>query len=191
VGALSLETLANLGEFVSGVAVVVSLVYLALQVRQNTRSLRTENYARALERLASLQSRLGEDSDLARVFARGLLDTRALSPDQRVQFTWAFYEMFGAFEFMFHQAQAGALPAEVWQRWSATLAWWLSLPGVQTWWHAKPAPFSASFSSFVDACLHDNPVDVEAAGRWQEFLAGPGGPRSGSGAGPGSDGAGR
>jgi hypothetical protein len=45
---LDLETLANLGEFVSAIAVVVSLVYLAYQVRQSTHSLRTENYARAL-----------------------------------------------------------------------------------------------------------------------------------------------
>lgn len=32
---LDLETLANLGEFVSAIAVVVSLVYLAYQVRQS------------------------------------------------------------------------------------------------------------------------------------------------------------
>ena len=43
---LDLETLANVGEFVSAVAVVVSLIYLAFQVRQNTASLRTESHAR-------------------------------------------------------------------------------------------------------------------------------------------------
>jgi hypothetical protein len=44
---MDLETLGNLGEFISGIVVIISLVYLAMQVRQNTRSLRTENYARA------------------------------------------------------------------------------------------------------------------------------------------------
>jgi len=44
---LDLQFLGNLGEFIGGLAVIVSLVYLALQVRQNTQSLRTENYARA------------------------------------------------------------------------------------------------------------------------------------------------
>ena len=42
---MGLDSLAQLGEFVGGVFVVPSLVYLAHQVRQNTRSLRTENYA--------------------------------------------------------------------------------------------------------------------------------------------------
>jgi hypothetical protein len=167
---LSLETLANLGEFISGIAVVLSLVYLAFQVRQNTQSLRTENYGRALDRVATMQARLSGDPDLAAIFGSGLADTGALTLQQRIQFAWAFYEMFGAFEFMYHQSQAGALEAEVWERWSATLAWWISLPGVQSWWRAKPAPFSASFSAFVEARLSASPPDAGAAQRWREFL---------------------
>ncbi len=167
-----LTMLADLGEFVSGVAVVVSLVYLAFQVRQNTRSLQAENYARGLDRVAQMQARLSADAALARIFGRAALDPATLAPEERIRFTWALYEMFGAFEFMFHQARRGALPAEVWERWSATLAWWISLPGVEAWWQAKPAPFSASFSSHVGGIVASNPVDREAARRWQQFLAG-------------------
>jgi hypothetical protein len=168
---LSLETLANLGEFVSGVAVVVSLVYLAFQVRQNTQSLRTENYARALDRVATMQARWSADAELNLVMGRGVLDTASLSPQQRIQFAWAFYEMFGAFEFMYDQAQAGALQAHVWERWAATLSWWISLPGVQSWWRAKPAPFGSSFSAFVETRLGSGPPDVAAVQRWREFVA--------------------
>jgi hypothetical protein len=50
---------------VSAIAVVVSLVYLAYQVRQSTESLRTENYARALERVATMQARLSSDAAFA------------------------------------------------------------------------------------------------------------------------------
>ena len=167
---MTLETLANLGEFISGIVVVLSLVYLAFQVRQNTQSLRTENYARALDRVSAMQARLSEDPDLAAIFDRGLRDTGALTPEQRIQFTWAFYEMFGAFEFMYHQSEAGALQADVWERWSATLTWWISLPGVQAWWRAKPTPFSSSFSAFVESRLSAGPPDAGAARRWQEFL---------------------
>jgi len=172
---VTLETLANLGEFISGIAVVLSLVYVAFQVRQNTQSLRTENYARALDRVATMQARLSADPSLAAVFGRGVVDTSALTVEQRIQFAWAFYEMFGAFEFMYHQSQAGALEAEVWERWSATLSWWISLPGVQSWWRAKPAPFSSSFSAFVEARLGTSPPDAGAAQRWQEFLTRGGG----------------
>ena len=86
---MDLATLANLGEFIGGLVVMVSLVYLAHQVRQNTLSLRTENYARVLDRMSSIQAQIATDGDL-------------------------------------NQGQAGTLPDDVWERWKATIVWWLS-----------------------------------------------------------------
>ena len=169
---LDLETLANVGEFVSAVAVVISLIYLAFQVRQNTASLRTENYARALERVANMQARLSSDAAFTTIVARGAADPARLTATERMQFSWTFYEMFGAFEFMFHQSESNALAAEVWQRWADTLSWWMSLPGVRAWWAARPAPFSASFTRYVEEQLQKGPSDPGATGRWITFLRG-------------------
>jgi hypothetical protein len=119
-----------------------------------------------------MQSQLSRDTELSRFFTRGVADAFQLTPSERIQFTWALYEAFGAFEFMFEAAKTRALPEEVWARWSSTVAWWLSFPGVQSWWHHRPVPFSASFSSFVDAILRENVVDQAAAQRWLEFVAG-------------------
>ena len=167
---LDLEALARLADVVSAVVVVMSLVYLAHQVRQNTASLHTENYARALERIATMQARLSSDGAFAELVSRGAADPARLSPGQRVQFTWAFYEMFGAFEFMFHQATSDALPEEVWNRWSETLSWWLSLPGVRTWWLSRPAAFSESFTSHVDSKLREGRTYTDTAQRWAAFI---------------------
>jgi hypothetical protein len=169
---MGLQDLANLGEFISSVAVILSLVYLAIQVRQNTASIRTENVARALERVSAMQSLLFANGDLARLQAQGVFDPSALTREERLQLTWWLSEAFGAFEFMFHQAQSGALPNEVWSRWSATTAFWASFPGVQAWWQAKPTPFSKSFTSFVDALIREGRSNAEAAIRFNEFLAG-------------------
>ena len=169
---LDLQALANLGEFISGLVVIASLAYVAVQVRQNPQSLRTENYARALDRVSAMQSQMSRDGQFSTLFSKGVVDPSTLSRQERIQFTWWAYEAFGAFEFMFHQAQSHAIPDEVWERWSATTAWWLSFPGIRALWAAKPAPFSASFSAFVDTCIRDNPVDSAAARRWQEFVRG-------------------
>lgn len=169
---MDLQALANLGELFGGIAVIVSLVYLAFQVRQNTLSLRTENYGRALDRIASIQGELARNAAVSRTFAKGVADVSSLTPSERIQFTWELYEAFGAFEFMFHAAQNRALPDEIWTRWSATVAWWLSFPGVQRWWEHRPAPFTASFTAYVEEIRRRNPADPEAAARWQRFVAG-------------------
>ena len=40
-GVLTLEGLGNIGELIGGLAVIASLIYLAAQIRQNTKLLRT------------------------------------------------------------------------------------------------------------------------------------------------------
>ena len=70
---MDLQALANLSQILGGVAVVISLVYLAIQVRQGTRAQRTENYARALDRVATMQALLSQDGDLSKVFSRGVV----------------------------------------------------------------------------------------------------------------------
>ena len=99
---IDLESLANLGEVIGAAAVVASLLYLAVQVRQGTKAQRTENYARALERISSIQSALSMDSEISRIFASGVRDTSNLAPLEKIRFAWALYESFDAFEFMFH-----------------------------------------------------------------------------------------
>jgi hypothetical protein len=78
------------------------------------------------------------------------------------------YEVFGAFEFMFHASRTDAIPEEVWTRWSSAVAWWLTFPGVQAWWQARPIPFTESFTAFMESLLKDNPTDAEQTQRYQE-----------------------
>jgi hypothetical protein len=167
---MDFQQLANLGEIIGGVAVVVSLIYLAIQVRQNTLEQQTENYTRALDRVSALQSQFGTNGELAAMFSRGARNTSVLSPQERIQFTWILYEMFGAFEFMFHASQSGAMPDAVWKRWAITIRFWMGQPGVRTWWQVRPIGFTEEFSAYVESLPKTDPVDQEASRGWEAFV---------------------
>lgn len=183
---MDLDALAKLGEFVGGFFVVVSLVYLAHEVRQNTRSLRTENYARVLDRMSTLQSRLAADAELNHLLTVGAEHPETLKPADRLRFSWALYELFGAAEFMYHQAQQNALPSEVWDRWDASVTWWLSHPGMRAWWRSRPVPLSADFEVYGEGVLATRQVSPEVIERWHRFVAGETlpGPIAGAGSDP-------
>lgn len=169
---MDLDSLAKLGEFVGGFFVVISLIYLAHQVRQNTKSLRTENYARVLERMSTVQSRLSADADLNRIVTVGAESPEKLTRAERLRFSWALYELFGAVEFMYLQSRENALPAAVWARWEASLVWWLSHPGMRAWWTAKPASFVVDFERFGDDILQNRRMDAATITKWHGFVAG-------------------
>jgi hypothetical protein len=81
---LDLQALANLGQFVSGLVVIVSLVYLAMQVRQNTQSLRSESYGRALDRVSAMQSQMSREGAFSTLFSKGALDPAKLTAQERI-----------------------------------------------------------------------------------------------------------
>jgi hypothetical protein len=168
---MDLESLAYLAEIIGSVVVVFSLVYLAIQIRQSTEAQRTENYARALERLAAFQSLLSQDSEVSHIFAKGLTEISKLTPQEKLRFNWSMYEAFGAFEFMFHASKTDSIVKEIWLRWSAAIAWYLTFPGVQVWWSIKPVPFTDSFTVYIESLLKDNPADSEATRQWNEFIS--------------------
>jgi K+-sensing histidine kinase KdpD len=164
------STLQAVSTFAATLAVVVAMFNLASQVRRHTQSLRSQNYARALDRLAAMQSRLSVDSTASRTFSKGVRDTSSLTREERIQFTWAFYELFGTFEFMFDEARRGTLPPHVWDRWEKTVVWWISMPGMRACWSARPTQFNPGFTTFVESCIETRSFDRDAAERWAKFL---------------------
>jgi hypothetical protein len=169
---VNLEIMTKLGQLISTFAVIISLIFVALQMRHNTKTLRIQNYSRTLDRMSAMQANMSMDENFMFIVSKGVLDPSELTSKQRIQFTWALYEMFGAFEFLYHQRERDALPDEVWERWSFTIAWWSTFPGVQEWWEAKPTPFSADFSEFVANLISTVDRDNMTFQRWQQFVKG-------------------
>ena len=81
-----LEELGNLGDFIGGIAVLVTLVYLAIQIRQNTAQVkigseiaRTDTYARSVESFSNFRGLLISDSEMADIYLRGCRDIGSLN----------------------------------------------------------------------------------------------------------------
>ena len=166
---MDLQTLANVGEFLGGLGVIVSLIYLAVQIRGNTSSQQSETYARSLERMASMQAYMSKDHAFTKMFNEGLIDPSQLTITQKIQFSWVLTEMFGNIEFMFFQSEQRNIPAELWDRWEETMKWWLTFPGVVAWWKGKPTPFTPAFMSCVEECIAQG-YQPESPGAWESFI---------------------
>jgi hypothetical protein len=168
---MNLQVLANIGEFVGGIGVILSLIYVAIQVRGNTRSQRNDIEARALERLASMQRELAANEDLNRIFMRCLLDPRSVSAAERVRYTWYMTEFFSAMEFLLQQYEQRNFDEANFQRWELTIRWWLTFPGIIDWWRCKPTPFRPDFEKYVEKLItlgYQQP-NLE---QWNAYLAG-------------------
>ena len=83
---MNLDDLANLGQIIGAVAVVVSLIYVALQIRQNTNAIRSAAAQTVHEHFASWYRLVAADPELSQSVVNGLRDY-CLSPTHRMRFS--------------------------------------------------------------------------------------------------------
>jgi len=74
------DAIGAIGEVVGAVAVISTLIYLAVQIRQSNRNLAEATSASIIQSFASINSRISSDEQFAELFIRGRDDIDALNP---------------------------------------------------------------------------------------------------------------
>jgi hypothetical protein len=159
---MTLEDLGNLGDFIGGIAVIVTLVYLALQVRQNNRllqsntsSVRAASSIAINERLVGVNQSLVENPSLAEIFVRELSSPGTIEGADRVRLDTLLQSMFISLENILRLSQAGTIDPKDWEPWSGHLRNWLRNPAVRAWWGRQQSPFGEDFVRHVRALLDE------------------------------------
>jgi hypothetical protein len=154
---MNLDALGNIGDFVGGIAVVVTLLYLATQIRQNTRQVtQSVELARAQTIRGSndIQQSLvaiAQDSELARIFLAGLSEYSSLSGEERLRFTLILGAIVSPIAaHVTEQISLGFIGDERFGDQAASLKQFLSAPGGHEWWKRNAYQFAPVFQRFVD-----------------------------------------
>ena len=157
---MDITTLAAWGEFLGGIAVVVSLIYLASQIRQNSRLLRASTASVTTNGGSFTSSLLAQDSELARIFWAGMADRNSLSEPDRQRFDPLISIGMGTFFQEYDFFRDGVLSDRVWRNRKKGLGWNFQQPGMRQWWGEWRHGYEPDFCDFVDGLIREG----EAAG---------------------------
>jgi hypothetical protein len=145
-----LDALGNIGDFLGGVGVVITLIYLAAQIRQNTTSSRTESYQAAVAAISDWTRHVGTSPASSRIVEAGSRDFAALSPEERVQFNLIMAALVRNLENIHFQFMHGAIDESTWSGWANRTHSLLEPGGARAWWRTQEAAYSPEFRRFVD-----------------------------------------
>ena len=149
---MSLSDLAALGSFVSGLAVLTSLVYLALQVRQTERnqqiSIRHSRVSRTVELHVALT-----DPAMADAWLHGSLNLEELNLTELVQFINMCRAFFFHFEDSFYQREERVLNDHAFETVVAGVRLLARSPGVRAAWRIARPNFDGRFLVFMDGVV--------------------------------------
>jgi hypothetical protein len=145
---MTLADLSSLGSFVSGVAVLASLVFVGYQLRQNTQAVRAAASQAHSANYHSLVSPLSENAGLASIWLRGLSHYEDLSNEDRARFIMYTSGAFRFFESSRVQWRHGQLDNEHWQNVEANVRDFASQPGIGRFWRVRKHWHSTEFQNW-------------------------------------------
>lgn len=164
---MSLSDLAAIGSFVSGIAVVFSFIFLALQVQQANRNQRSLiQQARTGRNVESLQKMA--DPPISELLAQAETEPETLSRAQ----IWSLYgygaAVFWSYEDSYMQFNAGTLHAGSWQSDLATLQRILAFPWFRVIWRMARDGMDCGYRDYVDSLMSKVPADPSV--RFSDFF---------------------
>ena len=165
------DALGAIGEVVGAIAVVVTLIYLAVQIRQNTSSIRASTLQSNTNVWASTFTAIA-DEELARVYAIGSLGSPEAKPIAYTQFFFLCKAMFVGFEDQYYQYRQGTLDENIYLGYERSIALQaLAFPGVQAWWRQTRDTYSPEFVARIDKMIAEVPLANvnDSYVEWQEF----------------------
>src|SRR5438046_8957175 len=109
------DAISAISQLIGSVAVVLSVLYLALQVHRSTRVVRLATQDAAATALREVTKPFMENADLERIWRIGLEDLSALSIEERTRFFHAAYQFLKAFETIHFHYVYGLMDKQFWE----------------------------------------------------------------------------
>lgn len=145
------DAIGAMSEFTGAVAVVITLIYLAIQIRQNTRAIRLDTGHAITEEFRSMFALMAENKELAELVHRAASDPACISGADKVRYYGLNGNFLRALENAYIQWSEGALDLRHWAGMKRMLTDYGKLPGFREFWPHRKHWFSEDFQQFMEA----------------------------------------
>ncbi len=145
---LTIQDLGSLGEFFGSIAVLATLIYLALQTRQNTMAIGAQLDAATVGATQANIMSVATSSDLVEAI-RENFTADVTTNELRLGFYWS--AIFASFQWQFKQARRGLLPSYDEAEIGAIAGiYFVRFSGFESWWEGIKPTYIPEFVEFVE-----------------------------------------
>ena len=148
---VTLSELANLAEILGTTLVVVSLIYVAIQIRQNTHATRLGAAQNVTRDLRGVTADIHRDSEFAKLYLQGMKNVSALTDDEKFRLYVFILDYLRAFENAYYQHRQGAIDQYVWDALTANLKHTKETSSHKAFWADRSQMFSGEFRDYYDS----------------------------------------
>ena len=146
-----------ISQLIAAVGVILSLVFVGLQIKQNTRALQRTEHNSTMEQWTVIRQAIAQNRDIAELMTAGLDGERALDAADQLRLGQMLAEQAWAAFQIWDRTQRGIFPPRAFEViGGALLRTVLRTPGCAEWWQSAKQTgygFPPGFVADVDALL--------------------------------------
>src|ERR1051325_1912490 len=151
------EMLSAMGQMVAAIGVIPSLIYLAVQIREQNKERCRAGINILTAQWSDLVKSGQESREFAAFFLQGVRSFHGLDAPDKLRFSAFFTRYTRNCEGMFIYYRDGALEKPLWQEGEGTMADYFAYPGVREWWATRKHWLTDEFRVRVEAIIAKNP----------------------------------
>ena len=144
------DAIAAISQVVAAIGVIISLIHLAAQIRNNTREVRSASFNAVTEAFNQFNLLVGQNAQVASLILRGWNDYSQLDGIEELQFDLLMLGLFRVHESVFYQSNRGTMERDLREAENRSLVSLLAEPGIKDWWRDNPYSFTREFRAHIE-----------------------------------------
>lgn len=149
------DAVGALAEIAGAAGVIITLLYLSIQLRQSTKATKLTAIQSSMENSARFSELLSTDDDLAAVFWRGLSAPQELDATDLRKFVSALNVFMRRESVAFYLHKEGVMPDHLWQARIAVISGTLNQPGFHLYLETVAETLPDDFRAFLEARVRE------------------------------------
>ena len=147
------EMLTAIGQLATVCVGVPSIIYFAIQLREQTRERRQSAVNALAVQWGDLTKALHENAEFTALYLRGIQSFHDLDAVSKLRFSAFQNRFFKNFEGMYYSRREGILTTDLWSEIERTMSDFLAYDGVRQWWETRKHWHTEAFVRVVDAMI--------------------------------------
>ena len=148
----SLDSAAKIAEVVGAAAVIIGLVFVGVEIRENTVAQQFSATQTLVSEYNSAVSAIN-DREFVCIYIRAGNDFIGLSQSDKIRFSILMQPVFRTFEQLHYSDLKGTIDVNVYSGFERQFAAMMRLPGNQQYWEARRSWFGETFQEYTDRII--------------------------------------
>jgi hypothetical protein len=147
------EALGAIANLLAAIGVIATLIYLSIQIRQNTKAVRSSSVQNLVQSLSTTAQAVVENESMIPLLLKANTGASTLSEEERTRLHFWFIMTFRRFEGVYFQRDLGFVDAAVIEGFERSHIAVFASKSAQEWWANSKEIFNSGFVSYVEELL--------------------------------------